>query len=79
MYCRKMKKDGDILTFSNNSNNIGYTSDGDRTSERDQFFMTVIPRKIAKNEAGIEDKSDDLQGEGVKIIIPSNIIDIWRG
>ena len=28
------------------------------------------PRKI-------EDVSDDLQGEGMKIVIPSNFIDIW--
>ena len=40
-----------------------------------------FPRKIAKIRnpplPAIENKSDNLQGEGVKIIIPSNITDIY--
>ena len=40
-----------------------------------------LPREIAKIRnpplPAIENESDNLQGEGVKIIIPSNIIDIY--
>ena len=40
-----------------------------------------LPKEIAKIRnpplPAIENESDNLQGEGVKIIIPSNIIDIY--
>ena len=42
-----------------------------------------LPKEIAKIPnpplPAIENESDNLQGEGVKIIIPSNIIDIYSG
>ena len=45
------------------------------------FFLTTLPQLVEgiqnKTFEETTDDSDDLQGEGVKIIIPSNIIDIY--
>ena len=50
-------------------------------SARMRDALYNLPKEIAKIGnpplAAIENESDDLQGEGVKIIIPSNIIDIY--
>ena len=46
---------------------------------KDAFYK--LPREIAKIRnpplAAIENESDNLQGDGVKIIIPFNIVDIY--
>ena len=46
-----------------------------------QDALHNLPKETAKFRnpplPAIENESDDLQGEGVKIIIPSNIIDIY--
>ena len=51
-------------------------------SARMKDALYNLPREIAKIRnpplPAIEIESDNLQGEGVKIIIPSNIIDIYR-
>ena len=39
--------------------------------------MEELPCRVAKHEAGSEDESDKLQGEGLKIMFSSSIIDIW--
>ena len=48
-----------------------------KTSRRKTIFTTTLPKSdsIIQNKTFDEiiDNSDDLQGEGVKIIIPSNI------
>ena len=45
------------------------------------FFTITLPKLVEKihNKTFVEvtDDPNDLQGEGVKIIIPSNIIDIY--
>ena len=54
---------------------------GTKKSVRHQDAFHNLPREIAKIRnppiPAIENESDNLQGEGVKIIIPSNIIDIY--
>ena len=60
---------------------LGYTGKRDRQSNRKMFFITTLPNLV--DDIQIEtfhektDDSDDLQGEGIKIKIPSNIIDIY--
>ena len=75
------KKENDILMMNNNIRDLGYTSIGDRQSNRKTFF-TITLHKIVEGIQNrtfdeITDDPDDLQGEGVNIIIPSNIIDIY--
>ena len=54
---------------------------GDRKSNRKTFFIKTLPKLVEeiqnKTFEEITDDSDDLQGEGVKIIIPSNTFDIY--
>ena len=54
----------------------GYTGNGDRERARRKFFAADLPKKAAKIEAKIQYEFDDSQGQGAKINIPSNIIDI---
>ena len=58
---------------------IKHTKDLKSTRMRDALFN--LPKEIAKIRnpppPAIENESDDLQREGVKIILPSNIIDIY--
>ena len=60
---------------------MGYTGVGDRDSKRKTFFTKTLPNLVEqiqkKTFHEITDDSDDLQGEGVKIIILLNIIDIY--
>ena len=60
---------------------LGYTGIGDRPSNRKTFSTIVLPQTVEeiqnKTFDKITDDSDDLQGEGVKIKIPSNINDIY--
>ena len=60
---------------------IGYTGDDNRDSKRKTFLTKKLPKLAEeiqnKTFEEIIDDSDDLQGEGVKIIIPSNIIVIF--
>ena len=76
-----MKKGSDILRMSNILNELCYTSIGDRESKRKTFFTKTLPKLVEKIQNkifdDITDESDDLRGEGIKIIIPSNIVDIY--
>ena len=60
---------------------LGYTGRGDRQPHRRTFFTITLPKLVEeiqnKTFDEITDDSDDLQGEGIKIIIPSNTIDIY--
>ena len=60
---------------------LEYTGRGDRDSKRKTFSRKKLPKLAQeiqyKTFDEINDDSDDLLGEGVKIIIPSNIIDIY--
>ena len=76
-----LKNENDILMLYNLVRDIGYTGIGDNKSKRKLFLTETLPRLVEEIQnrtfEKITDDSDDLQGEGVKIIIPSNIIDIY--
>ena len=76
-----MKNESDILMKNNTKNDLGYTGVGDRDSKRKTFLTITLPKLVEKIQnrtfEEITDGSDDLQGEGIKFIIPSNIIDIY--
>ena len=77
-----MKNESDILMMNNIKNDLGYTCLRDYPSKRKTFFTKTLPNLVEeiqnKTFEGITlDFDSDLQGEGVKIIIPSNIIDIY--
>ena len=76
-----MKKESDILMMNNIIRDLGYTGRGDKPSERKTFLTETLPKlnKDIRNKTFEEiiDDSDDLQGERVKNIVPSNIIDIY--
>ena len=76
-----MKNEADILTMNNIKNDLGYIGLKDYPPERKTFLTVTLPKLVEEIQnrifEEIIDDSDDLQGEGVKIIIPSNIIDIY--
>ena len=76
-----MKNEADILMMNNIKNDLGYTGLRDSPSKRKTFLTKTLPRLVEKIQnktfEEITDDSDDLQGEGIKIIIPSNVIDIY--
>ena len=77
-----MKKENDILMMNNIKKDIGYTGIGDRDSKREIIFTQELPKLAEEIENRTFDEitldsDSDLQGEGLKIIIPSNIIDIY--
>ena len=76
-----MKNEDDILFLYIIINDFGYTAISDKKSNRNTFFTIKFPKLVdeIQNRTFDEfaDKSDDLQGQGVKIVIPSNIIDIY--
>ena len=75
------KIEDDILMMFNIMRDLGYIGRGDRQSNRKTFFTITLPKLVddiqIKTFDEITDDSDDLQGEGLKITIPSNIIDIY--
>ena len=76
-----MKNEDDILTMYNIVRDIGYTGVDDKKSNKKTFFTKTLPKLVDvihnKTFDEITDDSDDLQGEGAKIIRPSNIIGIY--
>ena len=80
---KNMKNESDILMMHNIIRGLGYTGVGDRDSKRKTFFLKKLPKLVGEiQNKTFEEITDDcdnnLQGEGVKIIIPSNIIDIYN-
>ena len=78
---KTIKNENDIFMMNSILFDLGYTGVGDRDSKRKTFFAKLLPKLVDeiqnKTSDELVDESDDLQGEGVKIIIPSNIIDIY--
>ena len=76
-----LKNENDILMLYNITNDLRYTGIGDIKSKRKIFLTEKLPKLVEeiqnKTSEEITNDSDDLQGEGVKILIPSNIIDIY--
>ena len=71
-----MKNENDILMTTNIIRDLGYTGDGDRDSKRKTFLTITLPKLVDEIRNRTFDEID-LEGQGVKIIIPSNIIDIY--
>ena len=78
---KNLKNENDILMLYNIINDLGYTGIGDNKSKRKLFLTETLPKLVEEIQnrtfEEITNDSDELQGEGVKIIIPSNIIDIY--
>ena len=76
-----MKNESDILMLNNNIRDLGYTGIGDHPSKRKTFLTETLPKLVEEIQnrtfEEINVDSDNLQGDGVKIIIPSNVIDIY--
>ena len=68
-----MKNENDKRTLYNFLTDVGYTGVGDEKTNQTKFFKRILKRfgNIKKEEP------TDLKGQGVKIILPSNIIDIY--
>ena len=79
--CQNMKNENDILMMYNIIRVLKYTNDGDRESKRKTFFRKILLKLFEDTQNKIFDEitddSNNLQGEGVKIIIPSNRTDIY--
>ena len=79
---KTMKNENDIIMLNNNINDLSYTGVGDKSSKRKTFFTKTLPKLVEKNQSNTFEKitpdfDSDVQDEGVKIIIPSDIIDIY--
>ena len=71
----KMENDSDIFIFSNILKYVEYRDDENRDSAHKKNFRDELHEKIAINEPELESEFDDLQCEGLKIFIPSNVVD----
>ena len=78
---KTMKNKDDNLTKYNIAKDLGYTVVGDKKSTRKTFCTITLPNLVDdfQNKTFDEntDDSDDLQGEGLKIIKPTNKIDMY--
>ena len=70
------KNENDILMLNNIINDLGYTGVGDRDSKRKILLTVTLPKLVDEIQNRTFDEID-LEGPGVKIVIPSNIIDIY--
>ena len=72
---KSMKNENVKKNLYNFLTDIGYNGDGDQQTSQKKFFIRLFNqyRNIKKEEPS------DLIGRGVKIIIPSNIIDTYSG
>ena len=73
---KTMKNEYDILMIKNIMRDLGYTGIGDHKSFRKTFLTEKLPKLVEEIQNRTFDEID-LEGDGVKIIIPSNIIDIY--
>ena len=78
---KTVKNESDILMMNNIIKDLGYTGDEDKPSKRRTFLTITLPKLVDeiqnKTFEEITDHSDSDLREGVKIFIPSNIIDIY--
>ena len=73
---KNIKSENDILTIITIIRDLSYTGDGDRESKRKTFLTLTLPKLVDEIQNKTFDEIDS-EGRGVKIIIPSNIIDIY--
>ena len=71
-----MKNESDILMMKNILRDVKYTGVGDRDSKRKTVFTIDLPKRVREIQNKTFDEID-LEGQGLKIIIPSNIIGIY--
>ena len=71
-----MKSENDILMMNNVLRDVKYTNRGDRVSYRKTFF-TITLTKLVEEIQNVTFDEIDLEGQGVKNIIPPNILDIY--
>ena len=70
---KSMKNENDRRTLYNSSRDVGYTGNGDEKTNQ-----TIFSKSLFKQFGNIKkEEPDNLKGEGVKIIIPSNITDTY--
>ena len=78
---KAMKIENDIIMMSIVKRDLGYTGTGDKKSNGKIFFTITLPELVDELQNRSLDEitvdSDDLQGEGFKIIIPCNINDFY--
>ena len=74
-----MRKGSVILLFKSSIDDIGFTGIRDRNSERKYLILGDLPKEVLGIESRnvSEDDSSDVPGKGMKLIISSNIFDIW--
>ena len=73
---KTMKNEIDTLMLNKITNDLVYTGVGNRPSNRKKFSTITLSKIVDEIKNKTFDKID-LEGQGVKIIIPSNIIDIY--
>ena len=75
----KMRKHSAMLIMKNIRNDSGCTKFGDNSSSREKFRLIDLLTEVAEveNRNVNEEKSDFLERDGLKIVIPSNIFDIY--
>ena len=75
-----MKNENDILMLNNFIRDLEFTGIGHYTSKRKTFLTITLPKLVEEIQKRtfqeLTDDSDDLRRDGVKIVIPSDIIDI---
>ena len=77
-----MKNDDDFLLLYNILKDVNYTGNRDCPSNRKKLFTINLPKNVSQIQnirffGNTDDSVSDLEGQGVKIIIPSNIIVIY--
>ena len=71
-----MKNENDFLIMNKILRDLGYTGDVDRDSKRKTFLTITLPKLVDEIQNRTFNEID-LEGQGVKFIIPSNIFDIY--
>ena len=80
---KTMKDENDILRKNKIIGELGYTGVGDRKPNRKTIFTITLPKLFEEIQSKtfeefMENCDNDLEGEGVKIILSSNISDIYN-
>ena len=71
-----MRSENDILMMNNILRDVNYTGIRHRASNRKTFFTIQLPKKAIEIQNRTFNEID-LEGQGLKVIIPSTIIDIY--
>ena len=74
--CKTMKNESDIFMMNNIINDLRNTGKGDKSSKRKKNFTIKLLERVVENQNKTFNEID-LESQRIKIIIPSNIIDIY--